>query len=155
MSNDSSIFEATVEASFSAAHHLRDYEGKCANNHGHNFRVRVTVEGQRLDGAGMLIDFSVLKRWLREICESMDHQSLNDLRAFADENPTTENIAAHVAREMCGRVAEFTGTRVRVQSVWVQETDTNSAVFRPGAPAAGSPLSSETKRPGMLPEPLD
>ncbi len=126
------MFEATVEASFAAAHHLRNYPGKCANNHGHNFRVRVTVEGATLDPVGMLIDFGVLKRWLREICETMDHQSLNDLPPFMAVNPTTENVAAHIAAEMGARIKRAEGSRVRVRQVWVQETDANVAVFRPG-----------------------
>jgi len=129
------MFEATVEASFSAAHHLRNYPGKCAQNHGHNFRVRVTVEGQELDELGMLIDFGLLKGWVREICETLDHQSLNDLAAFSRINPTTENVAAYIARQVAERLRASAGTRVRVQRVWVQETDTNVAVFRPAPDA--------------------
>ena len=43
------MFEVTVEQTFAAAHALRNYKGKCENVHGHNFRVHVIIEGERLD----------------------------------------------------------------------------------------------------------
>jgi 6-pyruvoyltetrahydropterin/6-carboxytetrahydropterin synthase len=132
MSNGSSVFEVTVEASFSAAHSLRGYAGKCANNHGHNFRARVTVAGDELDPIGMLIDFGLLKRWLREICERFDHVSLNDVAPFDAINPTTENLARTIAGEIGELLAVHAPERaLRVSEVWIQETDTNFASYRP------------------------
>lgn len=126
------MFEVTVEASFSAAHHLRGYAGKCANNHGHNFRVRVTVAGEELDEVGMLIDFGLLKRWLREICERYDHASLNDIAPFDWINPTTENLARSVAVEIDELLRQQAPERrLCVSDVWIQETGTNFARYRP------------------------
>lgn len=126
------MFDVTVEASFSAAHHLRGYAGKCANNHGHNFRARVTVAGEELDETGMLIDFGVLKRWLREICERYDHASLNDVPPFDTVNPTTENLARAIAGEIGALLKQYEPARaLRVSEVWIQETDTNFARYRP------------------------
>ena len=49
------------EASFDAAHFLKNYNGKCKNIHGHRWRVVVKVSGDRLiptgPKAGMLLDF--------------------------------------------------------------------------------------------------
>ena len=59
------MFQVSVEETFSAGHALRGYKGKCENPHGHNYRVRVTVEGQQLDSIGLLYDFTHLKRILR------------------------------------------------------------------------------------------
>jgi 6-pyruvoyltetrahydropterin/6-carboxytetrahydropterin synthase len=134
MSSNSSQFEVTVEAGFSAAHHLRGYAGKCANNHGHNFRVRVTVAGPELDPVGMLIDFGVLKGWVRELCERFDHQSINDIPPFTEINPTTENLARYFAEEIARRLP---ASGPRVSKVWIQETDTNVAVYRPAKSASG------------------
>lgn len=126
------MFSVTVEASFSAAHHLRGYEGKCANNHGHNFRARVTVTGEELDSVGMLIDFGELKRWLRDICERFDHASLNEIPPFDKVNPTTENLARSIADEIATRLKQLTPQRtLRVAEVWIQETDTNFVSYRP------------------------
>jgi 6-pyruvoyl-tetrahydropterin synthase len=51
------MFEVTVEQTFAAGHALRNYHGKCEDVHGHNYRVRVTVEGEQLDSTGLLVDF--------------------------------------------------------------------------------------------------
>ncbi len=43
------MYEVTVEAGFSSGHYLRNYQGKCENPHGHNYKVRVTLCGGELD----------------------------------------------------------------------------------------------------------
>ncbi len=61
------MFQVSVEETFSAGHALRGYKGKCENVHGHNYRVRVTLEGPQLDSIGLLVDFTRLKQVIREI----------------------------------------------------------------------------------------
>jgi len=61
------MFEVAVEHTFAAGHALRNYRGKCENVHGHNYRVRVLVRGEKLDQTGMLADFTELKRVLRAV----------------------------------------------------------------------------------------
>lgn len=121
------MFEVIVEASFAAAHSLRGYQGKCSQVHGHNFRVRVTAEGEKLNELGLLVDFTVLKGRLRQLVERFDHENLNGIPPFDVLNPSTENIARYLAVEMQVGMPEG----VRVSSVWVQETDANVAVYRP------------------------
>ena len=55
-----SRYRLTVRRHFSAAHHLRDYDGKCAHLHGHNYKIEITVTGDELDDCGMLMDFGQL-----------------------------------------------------------------------------------------------
>ena len=43
------MYEVTVEDTFAAGHYLRNYKGKCENPHGHNYKVRVTLQGGELD----------------------------------------------------------------------------------------------------------
>ena len=43
------MFEVAVEQSFASAHALRNYKGRCENVHGHNWKVRVVIEGEKLD----------------------------------------------------------------------------------------------------------
>jgi 6-pyruvoyltetrahydropterin/6-carboxytetrahydropterin synthase len=100
------MFELGVEAEFCAAHALRDYDGKCARVHGHNFRVRLTVRGESLQSNGLLVDFTDLKRELRAVCEELDHQFLNELPPFLIENPTAENLARHIWGEMKRRLQD-------------------------------------------------
>lgn len=89
------MFEVRVEADFAAAHFLRDYNGKCENLHGHNYKVYAHVRGSELNEGGMLLDFTKLKGALRTVCKSVDHTNLNDLPVF-DQNPSAERIAMFI-----------------------------------------------------------
>lgn len=89
------MFEVRVEADFAAAHFLRDYNGKCENLHGHNYKVYAHVKGSKLNEGGMLMDFSLLKGALRTVCKRIDHTNLNDLAVF-DQNPSAERIAMFI-----------------------------------------------------------
>ncbi len=89
------MYEVTVEADFSSGHYLRNYQGKCENPHGHNYKVRITLAGAELDEAGLLLDFKLLKQVLRPVVERIDHQMLNDLEPFTTLNPSAENIAKY------------------------------------------------------------
>ena len=51
------MFEVRVQADFSAAHFLKDYNGKCENLHGHNYKVFAHVKGEVLNEGGMLPAF--------------------------------------------------------------------------------------------------
>ena len=46
------MFEVRVEAEFAAAHFLQDYNGKCENLHGHNYKVYAHVKGSVLNEGG-------------------------------------------------------------------------------------------------------
>ena len=89
------MFEVRVEADFAAAHFLRDYNGKCENLHGHNYKVYAHVKGPLLNEGGMLLDFSKLKAALRQVCKQLDHTNLNDMSVF-DQNPSAERIAMYI-----------------------------------------------------------
>jgi 6-pyruvoyltetrahydropterin/6-carboxytetrahydropterin synthase len=94
------MYEVTIIKIFSAAHLLTDIGGKCEELHGHNFKVAVTVAGSHLNSAGLLVDFREIKGWLKNIIESMDHQYLNELTQFTGVNPSSENIARYICREL-------------------------------------------------------
>lgn len=94
-----------MEADFAAAHFLKDYHGKCENLHGHNYKVYVHVRGEVLDDGGMLMDFSILKKNLREICKILDHTNLNELKdsqdtLIFDNNPSAERIATYIYNKL-------------------------------------------------------
>jgi 6-pyruvoyltetrahydropterin/6-carboxytetrahydropterin synthase len=126
------MFQVSVEETFSAGHALRGYRGKCENVHGHNYRVRVTVEGPRLDAIGLLCDFTELKQVMRGIIGGLDHQFMNDLEAFRTVNPSAENLAKYFYDEVSRQMRALpAGARITDIVVW--ETDTASARYRPGA----------------------
>jgi len=128
------MYTIRVQASFSAAHHLRAYKGKCENQHGHNWCVCASVEGEALDPEGMLLDFGDLRRLLREVCSELDHSDINTHPYFIEHNPTAENIA----RWIFGRLAESLAATAsgaaalpRVSQVTVEETDGSLASYSP------------------------
>jgi 6-pyruvoyltetrahydropterin/6-carboxytetrahydropterin synthase len=124
------MFQVGVEETFSAGHALRGYKGKCENPHGHNYRVRLTVEGPQLDSIGLLCDFAHLKKVIREIIAGLDHQFINDLEAFRTVNPSAENLAKYFYDETL-RLLKDLPPDARITDVVVWETDTSMAQYRP------------------------
>ena len=89
------MYEVSVRSTFSAAHRLCDYPGDCERLHGHNWRVVVVVRARELDELGMVCDFRLVKRVVRELVDEFDHTLLNDHPAFAKEDPSSERLARH------------------------------------------------------------
>jgi len=124
------MFEVTVEAGFSSGHYLRNYRGKCENPHGHNYKVFVTLVGEELDQAGMLLDFKLLKQFMRPTVEYLDHFMINDLKPFdAELNPSAENLAKYFYDQTSKQLHEMTAGRVRVKDCTLYETDTSFARY--------------------------
>lgn len=123
------MFQITVEDTFAAGHYLRNYRGKCENPHGHNYKVRVTLCGEELDRAGLLLDFKDLKEVMRDTVDRLDHQMINDLEPFTVLNPSAENLAKYFYGETQTKLRTVTNGRVRVKDVTVWETDTTTATY--------------------------
>ena len=98
------MYFLSVELNISAAHYLREFEGDCQRIHGHNWKIRVEVKGEKLDNVGMAMDFKELKDVSEKVIMKYDHQSLNDVPPFDKMNPTAENIARYfyeqIAKEL-------------------------------------------------------
>jgi 6-pyruvoyltetrahydropterin/6-carboxytetrahydropterin synthase len=124
------MFEVSVEQTFAAGHALRNYKGKCENVHGHNFKVQVTIEGEKLDDTGLLVDFLDVKDLMQSVISRLDHQFLNEVTPFDVRNPSAENIAEYFHEEMTSGLAN-TPVPVKISEVKVWETDIQSASYRP------------------------
>ncbi len=123
------MFEITVDESFAAGHALRGYKGKCENVHGHNYKVRVTLEGKELDAVGLLYDFHDLRKIVRDLIQALDHKFMNEIPPFDVENPSAENMAKYFYRGVKKHLpAEPNG--VRVQQVTVFETEATTATYK-------------------------
>ena len=116
------MFEVKVETSFSSAHHLLNYKGKCENMHGHNWKVEVTAKGNTLDKSNILIDFKLLKKVTNEIIDYLDHKDLNELEEFKNESPSSEFIAKFIYYKIKEQIKE-------VSRVDVWETPTSKASY--------------------------
>jgi 6-pyruvoyltetrahydropterin/6-carboxytetrahydropterin synthase len=120
------MYEVKIVTQFAAAHRLENFNGKCESLHGHNWKVEVFLGGKDLDGAGLLMDFGVVKARTKEVLEEIDHKYLNELAAFQDRNPSSENLACYLY-ERLGAI--FNGDRVKVRRVNVWESDNSCASY--------------------------
>ncbi len=124
------LYQLTIREAFSASHCLRHYGGKCEALHGHNFDVEATVQGRKLDPKiHILMDFKELRTLLKETLAPLDHAHLNDLPAFLERNPSSENLAQFVYEGLAARLA---GTDAELVSVTVSEKPGQSATYRLG-----------------------
>ena len=98
------MYELKIVTHFAAAHQLTMVGEKCENMHGHNWKIEVFVTGEKLDEAGVLIDFGIIKKHVAEIMSLLDHKFLNDLDFFNNDQPSSENIAGVIARELQERI---------------------------------------------------
>lgn len=123
------MFELSVEVSFSAAHQLRGYKGKCENMHGHNWKVQISVMSEELNDIDLVLDFHDLKRMAREVIAPLDHAFLNDIFPFTEKNPSSENMAKWIFDSMKKKISD---NAIRVSAVTVWESDTASATYYEG-----------------------
>ena len=113
MEGKDNMFTVTKRMEISGAHFLRlNYESKCTSMHGHNWIVTVTVQNDKLDENGMVVDFTKIK----DVVNLFDHRCANDI--MEGLNPTAENMA----KWLCDRIPHC----IRVA---VQETEGNTAVY--------------------------
>ena len=120
------MYELGITTHFSAAHHLVAYPGACAVLHGHNWKIEVCVAGERLNDAGVLMDFGEIKAHLSDIMAALDHKFLNELEYFNVDNPSSENIAQYIAKSL---QKEIDGSAVKVARVTAWESDSACATF--------------------------
>ena len=120
------MYEVMITAGFAAAHRLRDYGGKCENIHGHNFRVDVYARAKELDVVGLTIDFRILKDKTQTFLDQLDHKYLNELPHFVETNPSSENIAAYIFKNL---TKELNNENVMITKVSVWESDASCASY--------------------------
>ncbi len=136
---------------FETAHRLSDPRApvKCQSIHGHSWWVTLTIEGDKVNDQGMLIEFGRLKKiWRAFLDNKVDHHLavqeddpvvealrsvLPDLRLLVlPFEPTTENLAMWLhkrARQILDHAAP--GHKLRVSKVHLQETRVNAAEYEP------------------------
>jgi 6-pyruvoyltetrahydropterin/6-carboxytetrahydropterin synthase len=132
------MFQVTRKIDFCYGHRLLNYEGKCKYLHGHNGRAVITLEADRLDDRGMVVDFTDIKRVVAGwIDEKLDHrmilhrddpavpmlQNMGEPLYLIDANPTAESIA-----RLIYEYAAAQGFPVTQVQLW--ETPNSVATYR-------------------------
>ncbi len=103
-----------------------DLYGKCNHpyGHGHNYGLFVTVSGQVDPKTGMVCNLADIDAFVkREVLSVFDHADLNQLDAFREVVPTTENLCLEIER-----ILRRGFTAAQVEKVKIQETRKNSFV---------------------------
>ena len=113
-------YQLKVVTDFASAHTLRDYPGACSRMHGHNWKVELEALATQLDDIGMGVDFKVMKQAARDVSGKLDHRYLNELEPFKEINPTAENIAAYMYKEISARINSET---IKVTALTLWETE--------------------------------
>lgn len=61
---------------FASAHFITFAGHRCEALHGHNYRVAATIEGRLDMESWYVLDFGVLKKIMRRLCDEIDHKVL-------------------------------------------------------------------------------
>lgn len=133
-------YSVTKEFTFEAAHRLiENYTGKCTNNHGHSWIIKLYIESEKLDNKAMVIDFQEMKKLKDWIDNNLDHATLlcktdpmcnyikeSGQRIYTMEgNPTSEKIGELILQEA---IRLFNSEMIKVRCIEVSETCTSSAI---------------------------
>ena len=147
---------AKQDFKFSAAHFTVFPNGEAERLHGHNYRVRVELEGTDLGPSGLLVSVSEVKAKLRALCASLDERTLvpeksprlevsrdgddieitfgrrryrvpaEDAKLLPLQNVTMELLAMYLWRELAPSLA---GSAVERLVIEVEETAGQSASY--------------------------
>ena len=124
------MFELKVVTHFAAAHQLKMVAEKCENLHGHNWKIEVYLTGEKLNQAGILMDFGDIKQHVARIMKQLDHRFLNETPPFNNNGypPSSENIAQFVATELQAALDE---PAVKISRVSAWESENACATYIP------------------------
>ena len=143
------MYIVKTKITFEAAHRLYDvdtYSSECRDNlHGHSYCIEVVIGVNNLNTAGMVIDFKLLKKIIKDVIEDKyDHSCIlrnSDPIAkvikenckkviLVDESPTAEWMTKKFY-DMIEDKLHIYGSDIHVISVAVQETENNIAIYYP------------------------
>jgi 6-pyruvoyltetrahydropterin/6-carboxytetrahydropterin synthase len=109
----------TIEAAHRLPH-LPDGH-KCKRLHGHSFAIEIHVEGPLKEPEGWVMDFAEIGVAFQPLFDRLDHNYLNKIKGL--ENPTSENLARWIWRELSPRLPALA-------EVVVHETCDGGCVYR-------------------------
>lgn len=116
------MYQLAISRDFIARHYLVGGDWGDENlEHSHHYRVEVSIEGERLDRHGYLVDIVVLERELAGVIDGFRDRVLNELAPFAGLNPSLEHFA-RIVWEMLRSRLDLSGYWLGVR-LWENERD--------------------------------
>lgn len=126
------------EVQIDTSHRLLHYKGKCANLHGHRWKVEVWMEGEPDPATQILIDYTLIKQVIgkydHQIILNQDDPMVPCIRKFnpvitTPGDPTSELIAS-IIREDLYAVCRDQGIKATIPKIRVWESPTSCAELR-------------------------
>ncbi|MGA6927282.1 MAG: 6-carboxytetrahydropterin synthase [Desulfosarcina sp.] len=112
------MYTLGVRREFRARHYLIGGEwGDENTEHSHRYRMELVLEAEALDQHGFLVDIVDVERHLDQVTAQFQDQTLNDLAAFTDLNPSIERLAAIVQADLKKRLAHLSLAALAV-TIW-------------------------------------
>ena len=137
------MYYLRTQGGFDSVHFLKGYDGKCANLHGHRWRVIAEIKSETLrddeSTKGMVVDFTDYKKALRDICDTFDHVLIyekNTLRPRTIEALTEEEFKLKEVdfRPTAENFSKYFYDKIKekgfdIHRVEVYETPDNCAIY--------------------------
>jgi 6-pyruvoyltetrahydropterin/6-carboxytetrahydropterin synthase len=84
------------EFTFDSAHNLINYNGRCANLHGHTYKLHV-ISSDKVKKNGLVLDFGEIKDIVnKKVISVLDHKYLNEII----KQPSAENISIWIWKQL-------------------------------------------------------
>lgn len=115
-------YTAEVKVGFTAVRRLLNFNGHCAELHGHDFKVHLVLGRDTLDASGLVIDYYWVREQLEALTQTMNFQCLNELPDFQNLSPSCEVLAKWFFEKMQTVLSEAENT-VKLTHVTVWEND--------------------------------
>lgn len=122
------MIKVTIKHAFQAAVSLRNYDGPCAQLHGHTYKVSATFSAIKTTN-DMVIDFYEAKKWIEETVKPLDYSHINTVKPFDRINPTSENICYWIYQNLQEKIPNS----IAIHSVTLAENDTCHVTYEPDA----------------------
>jgi 6-pyruvoyltetrahydropterin/6-carboxytetrahydropterin synthase len=123
------------EVQIDASHRLLHYQGKCANLHGHRWKIEVWVEGEPDPVTKILIDYNTIKdvigKYDHQIILNKDDPMVSCVNKFqpvitTPGDPTSELLASLIRDDLYD-VCREQGIRATIPKIRVWESPTSFA----------------------------
>jgi 6-pyruvoyltetrahydropterin/6-carboxytetrahydropterin synthase len=126
------------EVQIDASHRLLHYQGKCANLHGHRWKVEVWVEGEPDAKTNILIDYNLIKqavaKYDHQIILNQDDPMVSAIKPFqhvitTPGDPTSELLALIIRNDLY-EICRTQGIEAAIPRIRVWESPNSYAELK-------------------------
>ncbi|RME45564.1 MAG: hypothetical protein D6791_10405, partial [Chloroflexi bacterium] len=124
------VYELRVDVFFEARHFVT-LEGESGPIHPHSYRMQLRCRSTQLKQEGhVVVGFRELRQSAEEVVGAYNNRLLNNLPQFETMQPTTENLAVVLYRELRQALADFS---VELSSITLWESPTEAVTYTEAA----------------------